>query len=344
MPLHRKLLRKTSSLLRLRMAWRKTPPRTPDCSVSRKFLSSPPPPNSCSGKIPRRHQTRRLQPFQRPRRILPRLTNATKYRTSTPAANRAARPLAQTAPAATNGPMLPIQRSCNNPSCPLRFPPPLRSAAIHLSSNLALTQQQLQTLNQALAALGLSAQDIQQVDRIATVINDFNPSAFTALAYQLEELAQQAPLRRPNSYGSERSACGFQCRRCGDDPTVRKARRPQIQRATNTPATTGTAQMAEGFKSRSWSSSFRGESPGDGSSQRECKQCRRRPSKRDGNSGASTSFLYSAFNLQVKEVNLTLVNGKVGRARIQAPLPNAAANGAANTVATVPQNAKAANA
>jgi len=51
-------------------------------------------------------------------------------------------------------------------------------------------QQQLQTLNQSLVALGLDPQEIQQLDQIASVINDFDPLAFTSLAYQLEELAQ----------------------------------------------------------------------------------------------------------------------------------------------------------
>ena len=53
-------------------------------------------------------------------------------------------------------------------------------------------QTQLNTLNNALAALGLSAADIQQIDRVASLINDFNPTAFTSLAYQLEAQAQNS--------------------------------------------------------------------------------------------------------------------------------------------------------
>jgi hypothetical protein len=45
-------------------------------------------------------------------------------------------------------------------------------------------------LNNALTALGLTPQEIQQLDQIASITNDFNPNAFTALAYQLEALAQ----------------------------------------------------------------------------------------------------------------------------------------------------------
>jgi len=51
-------------------------------------------------------------------------------------------------------------------------------------------QQQLQTLNNSLAALGLSAADIQKVDQVAGLINDFSPTAFTSLVYQLEAVAQ----------------------------------------------------------------------------------------------------------------------------------------------------------
>jgi len=57
-------------------------------------------------------------------------------------------------------------------------------------------QQQLQTLNNSLAALGLSAADIQKVDQVAGLINDFSPTAFTSLVYQLEAV------------GAERSATG----------------------------------------------------------------------------------------------------------------------------------------
>ncbi len=53
-------------------------------------------------------------------------------------------------------------------------------------------QTQLNTLNNALAALGLSAVNIRQIDRVASVINDFNPTAFTSLAYQLEAQAQKS--------------------------------------------------------------------------------------------------------------------------------------------------------
>ena len=54
------------------------------------------------------------------------------------------------------------------------------------------TEAQLESLNRSLAALGLSAADIKKVDQIASVINNFNPTSFTSLVYQLKALAAAA--------------------------------------------------------------------------------------------------------------------------------------------------------
>jgi hypothetical protein len=53
-------------------------------------------------------------------------------------------------------------------------------------------QDKLQALNTALATLGLSKSDIQSLDRVASIIKDFNPVAYKNLAFQLQTLAQQA--------------------------------------------------------------------------------------------------------------------------------------------------------
>jgi hypothetical protein len=53
---------------------------------------------------------------------------------------------------------------------------------------------QLQSLNASLAALGLDPSELAQVDRIASLLQDYNPAAFTSLVYQLEGVARaQAP-------------------------------------------------------------------------------------------------------------------------------------------------------
>ena len=52
-------------------------------------------------------------------------------------------------------------------------------------------QEQVQTLNAALPALGLSKVEIQEIDSIATQIQNFNPAAYTNLVNQFEALAHQ---------------------------------------------------------------------------------------------------------------------------------------------------------
>ena len=61
------------------------------------------------------------------------------------------------------------------------------------------SQGQLQTLNNSLAALGLSTAAIKTVDQIANAINDFNPAAYSSLVYQLEAAAQAAASQTPAS-------------------------------------------------------------------------------------------------------------------------------------------------
>jgi hypothetical protein len=65
------------------------------------------------------------------------------------------------------------------------------------TAGTANIQDQLQALNSALAALGLSNNDISQIDRIAALIQDFSPTAFTSLVYQLEALANQVTQQTP---------------------------------------------------------------------------------------------------------------------------------------------------
>ncbi len=60
------------------------------------------------------------------------------------------------------------------------------------SADNAQLLAQLQSLNASLAALGLSAEEIAAVDRVAQLIKDFSPAAFTSLINQLQALAQDS--------------------------------------------------------------------------------------------------------------------------------------------------------
>ena len=72
-------------------------------------------------------------------------------------------------------------------------------AATSVSAGIRANQAQLQTLDNSLAALGLSRAAIQTVDQIANAINDFNPDAYSSLVYQLEAAAQAAASQTPAS-------------------------------------------------------------------------------------------------------------------------------------------------
>ena len=107
-----------------------------------------------------------------------------------PAASAAASTAAavNTQPAATTPA---AQAAAPAPTVPASASAAAPGASATATTTLLESQEQLQALNLALAALGLSTQDIDQLDRIASTNNDYNPSAYTAQAYQLEALAQQ---------------------------------------------------------------------------------------------------------------------------------------------------------
>lgn len=69
--------------------------------------------------------------------------------------------------------------------------PAASSAALAGATNVE-EQGQVQAFNTELAALGLSNYDILQIDRIATAIQNFNPSAYTDLVNQFERQAQES--------------------------------------------------------------------------------------------------------------------------------------------------------
>ncbi len=63
-------------------------------------------------------------------------------------------------------------------------------------------QEKVQALNADLPALGLSKVEIQEIDTIATQIQNFNPAAYTALVNQFEALAHQATQQSAANEGS----------------------------------------------------------------------------------------------------------------------------------------------
>ena len=150
------------------------------------------------------------------------------------------------------------------------IPTPLPSSTT-LAAGSSLSQ--LQSLNSALAALGLDPSALAQVDRIASLIQDFSPLAFTSLVYQLEALAKantSQSVAAPTSPGTGTAA-------------------PAGNGNTSGVNTTGGFQVSElaiKFSGVQESIASRGANAQSG----------------------SPNIQLSALNLQVQEVNLTLTN------------------------------------
>ena len=75
-------------------------------------------------------------------------------------------------------------------------------------------QNKIRQLNASLPALGLTNNEIQQIDRIASLIKNFNPAAYTDLVNQFEALAQKAAQQNaagaPPAPASNANNGGFQ--------------------------------------------------------------------------------------------------------------------------------------
>ena len=166
------------------------------------------------------------------------------------------------------------------------------------------TQSQLLALNTALAALGLNASQLAQVDQIAKLIQDFNPAAFASLLYQLEALAHvsaQPAAAAPLTSTAAQSATSANATVAGTSAA-----------GTTTGITSGT-NTAGGFQLQELVIKFSG-------IQESFTQTG------SGAQGGNSNFQLSAFNLQVEEVNLTLANEAGQSLQVTAPQPAFAVN------------------
>jgi hypothetical protein len=96
-------------------------------------------------------------------------------------------------------------------------------------TQVADTNAQLQSLNGSLAALGLSQSDITVIDRVATALQDYNPTTYTDLVYQLEGLAQTQP---PQTNATQVTATAAQNPSTAGNPAT-----PIVPTATPNPST-----------------------------------------------------------------------------------------------------------
>jgi flagellar hook-length control protein FliK len=180
------------------------------------------------------------------------------------------------------------------------------------------TQTQLQSLNATLAALGLSQDEITVIDRVAQLIKDFNPQAYTDIINQLEALAQAAAPQTTVQNATQNAA---------QTPTPNTGQNAaQTTAATAAPAAAANAaqpaaQTANGanatnagFTIQELSIKFSG-----------AEGAITQTAKNGKNAGAAQ---FSAFNLQIEEVQITLGNGTGQTAQIQAPQTSAATTAA----------------
>jgi hypothetical protein len=218
-------------------------------------------------------------------------------KTTQPQANPAAVPLAAvaspnaaptlTAATSASATETPVAKAATVVTPPTTTP---TAAIVPAAANATVTPNstvsQLQALNSALTVLGLDPTELAVVDRVARLIQDFNPLAFTSLVFQLEALAQanapQSPAPLANAPATGNAA-----------PTAT---------AGNTSGTNTTG----GFQIRELVIKFSGV---------------QESISQTGAQGSNSNVQLSAFNLQVQEVNLTLANQAGQSLQVTAPQP-----------------------
>lgn len=158
------------------------------------------------------------------------------------------------------------------------------------------TQQDLQSLNASLSALGLNAAEIAAFDQFASVLLQFDPNALQDLQNQLNLLAAQ-----------------FQTQNAPATTTPARNAAPAAEPIA-TVAAPPTAN-SPGFQLNELSISF--------------KSVHETLNQGTQNGGPSATSTLSAFSLQIKEVSVTLTNPAGQTTQVQSPQTAAAPTAAA---------------
>jgi hypothetical protein len=145
------------------------------------------------------------------------------FEQATPHANQIGAP-AQDAPATTTNAGSAQPGSAANSGTPVEAGQQVAGDPAAQAAASANVQIQIQALNAALPALGLTTAEIQQIDRIASLAHNFNPAAYVNLVNQFEALSQQASqpsatiaaananTNAPINAGTNANGAGFQVR------------------------------------------------------------------------------------------------------------------------------------
>jgi hypothetical protein len=131
-----------------------------------------------------------------------------------PDANRGGTAAQAAPPAAENSSIAqpPAEQNANIPVVPVQLfgPKPAGQTPAAQAAPTTNVQVQIQALNAELPALGLSKVEIQEIDSIATQIQNFNAATYTNLVNQFEALAQQATQQGAPNPPANASAVGSQ--------------------------------------------------------------------------------------------------------------------------------------
>jgi hypothetical protein len=163
---------------------------------------------------------------------------------------------------------------------------PANPATGQATSNVASSahlQLQIQSLNAALPALGLTNTEINQIDRIAALVQNFNPAAYANLVSQFEALAQNSGPTSPGNALLLPNASG--------------------------PSNSGSSADSSGFQVQGISLQFTGSTqPGNSSF-----------AGGGGKNTDASSTQSNSAGVQIAQVQFTLVNGNGQTVQIQTP-------------------------
>jgi len=181
------------------------------------------------------------------------------------------------------------------------------SAASTLGSAATPTgaaSSQRQALNSALAALGLPRDDTASIERIATLLQDFNPATYTDLLHQLQALAPN----QTSQAGTPQSAAAAQAATPAANPNIAaplNADSPAGALPKETSASRGEFQVEELVIRFAGANTTQITSPA--------------LKKNATNATTHATTQGNPFNLRLKEVTLTLKNRRGQAATVVAP-------------------------
>ncbi|HKM66676.1 MAG TPA: hypothetical protein VJX70_05875 [Candidatus Acidoferrum sp.] len=241
------------------------------------------------------------------------------------ATTNAAAPTAATAApdnTALNVAAVPVAAAAAAPAAAV-VPAPVTAAAQPATANTTAsasqTQQDLQTLNSTLTALGLNAAEIAAFDQFAGILLQFNPNALQQLESQLNLLAAQYQTQNAPAPAAAAAAAPTAATTA---PAAAPAT-PATAAPTPVTAAPAAAAVTPGFQLTELAISFKG--------------VNETVTQGGQNGGNSTTTQISAFSLQVQEVRVSLTNPAGQTTQLQVPQ-------ATGTTATAPAAAAAAKA